>query len=48
MFADHVVGSGVLGGPVLVNYMREYPLEHGAKSAGAYQPLLCDGLAFAG
>jgi MFS family permease len=31
--------AGVLG-PVLVNYMREYQLEHGADKAGAYQTVL--------
>jgi MFS family permease len=31
--------AGVLG-PVLVNYMREYQLEHGVDRAGAYQTVL--------
>ena len=31
--------AGVLG-PVLVNYMREYQLAHGADKAGAYQTVL--------
>jgi MFS family permease len=31
--------AGVLG-PVLVNYMREYQLEHGADKASAYQTVL--------
>jgi len=31
--------AGVLG-PVLVNYLREYQLEHGVDSAGAYQTVL--------
>jgi MFS family permease len=31
--------AGVLG-PVLVNYMREYELQHGADKAGAYQSVL--------
>jgi hypothetical protein len=31
--------AGVLG-PVLVNYMREYQLEHGADRASAYQTVL--------
>jgi MFS family permease len=31
--------AGVLG-PVLVNYMREYELRHGADKAGAYQSVL--------
>src|SRR5215469_1384531 len=31
--------AGVLG-PVLVNYLREYELEHGVDSAGAYQTVL--------
>jgi MFS family permease len=31
--------AGVLG-PVLVNYMREYQLAHGADNAGAYQTVL--------
>ncbi len=31
--------AGVLG-PVLVNYTREYQLEHGADKAGAYQTVL--------
>jgi MFS family permease len=31
--------AGVLG-PVLVNYMREYQLEHGVDKAGAYQTVL--------
>ncbi len=31
--------AGVLG-PVLVNYMREYQLQHGADKAGAYQSVL--------
>src|SRR5580704_3885723 len=31
--------AGVLG-PVLVNYMREYQIQHGADKAGAYQTVL--------
>ena len=31
--------AGVLG-PVLVNYMREYQLQHGADKASAYQGVL--------
>jgi len=31
--------AGVLG-PVLVNYMRDYQLQHGVDSAGAYQTVL--------
>jgi MFS family permease len=36
---DSVVGCGRFG-PVLVNYMREYQIQHGADKASAYQTVL--------